>query len=104
MFYLKSYLKMPNINHLIIDYYESLARRVDDYTEEQLNKYTNKQLIEIGEVEEKVEGTTKTEENLDLVTSTDLLSYETEKKISPPYLLKDDDRLILDFKDRNKMT
>ena len=96
---------MPNRNHRvrIVDYYELLARRVDDYTEEQLNKYTNKQLIEIGEVEVKIEDVNLTDDlkEFDLVTANDLLSHETEKKISSPYLVKDE-RPLCDLK-ANKM-
>lgn len=104
---MKSYLKMPNRNHRvrIVDYYELLARRVDDYTDEQLKKYTNKQLIEIGDVEvlEKDVAANKTDDlkEFDLFTATDLLSHETEKKISSPYLVKDE-RPLCDFK-ANKM-
>lgn len=71
---------------IILNYYDSLVNRVDVYTEEQLEIYTNEHLIEIKDIKKEEEGEN---ENFDLNTATDLLSKETKQKIFSPNQVKE---------------
>ena len=84
---------MTSVNHqlVIIDYYKSLVQRVDVYTEEQLELYSNDRLIEIANETENVieleETNLKSEDNL--------LENETERKVF--YSPSTNERRISDY-------
>lgn len=71
----------------IIDYYDSLVQRVDVFTEERLEIYSNDHLIEIKDVEK--DEISEDLKAFDLDTATDLLSEKTEKIVFSPDLVKD---------------
>ena len=69
-----------NLRMIILDYYDSLIRQVDVYTDEQLEKYTNDHFTEIKELKEEIKKNNCSNE-FDLDTDMDLLSEESEIKL-----------------------
>lgn len=72
-------MSRKNDSLIIIDYYDSLVRQVNIYTEEMLKIYTNNQLIEI-KVEENGDNQIEDSEEFNLDTATDLLCVEIQDK------------------------
>lgn len=66
-----------NLKSTISNYYDSLIEKIKTYTDEQLEKYAQDDLIKLGKVK-KVEETPRTD--LDLDTASDLISDEAEDK------------------------
>lgn len=74
-------MSRQNDSLTIIDYYDSLVRQVDIYTEEKLEIYTNDDLIEI-KIDIRENKNEDSEDEFYLDTATNLLSNGTKKKHS----------------------
>lgn len=78
---------MSSDKHLLLikDYFDSLVKKVDVYTEDKLKIYSNGHFIDINEEKDETHDT----KEFALETATDLLSEETEEKVFSSDSVKD---------------